>query len=55
MPAKVRKYRCGNCNYVFIPKGDRVPNRCPYCSKGNIMLDSQYFSLSRELDNGPNL
>ncbi len=50
MPPKANKYRCSNCNYVFIPKGDRVPNRCPYCSNTHIMLDSQYFSLSKELE-----
>ncbi len=50
MPAKASKYRCGNCSYIFIPKGARAPNRCPYCASEHIMLDSQYFSLAKELE-----
>lgn len=35
------KYRCGSCNYVFIPKGDRTPKRCPYCSSNKVMVDAR--------------
>lgn len=39
------KYRCGNCNYVFEPRG-RVPGRCPYCSE-----TGKLFKESSILDN----
>jgi DNA-directed RNA polymerase subunit RPC12/RpoP len=35
------KYRCGSCNYRFVPKGDREPRRCPYCSASNVMIDAR--------------
>ena len=41
------KYRCGACNYRFVPKGDRKPNKCPYCSADNIMVDAR--DLIREI------
>jgi len=41
------KYRCGKCNYRFLPKGDTVPRRCPYCSSENILVDAR--DLVREL------
>ncbi len=35
------KYRCGACNYRFIPKGDMAPKRCPYCSANNVLMDAR--------------
>ncbi|MBN2421111.1 hypothetical protein JXB27_02415 [Candidatus Woesearchaeota archaeon] len=30
------KYACDNCGYSFVPKGERIPNMCPYCNKGKV-------------------
>ena len=27
------KLYCTSCNYQFVPKTEKVPNRCPYCDK----------------------
>ena len=27
------KLYCTSCNYQFVPKTEKVPDRCPYCDK----------------------
>ncbi len=27
------KLYCTSCNYQFVPKTEKVPNRCPYCDR----------------------
>jgi len=44
------KYRCKNCNYVFVPKTERDPSRCPYCAEAQLMEESAYFNLNKELE-----
>ncbi|MFC1753307.1 hypothetical protein ACFL96_07940 [Thermoproteota archaeon] len=34
-----QKYRCGNCNYKFVPKAERAPSRCPYCGKDKLLVE----------------
>ena len=29
-------YRCTACGYKFVPKTNRIPNRCPFCSSPDI-------------------
>ena len=40
------KLYCTSCNYQFVPKTDKTPNRCPYCDKlGTIEKASQMQDL----------
>ena len=27
------RFHCKMCNYKFVPKTGKMPDRCPYCSK----------------------
>ena len=27
------KLYCTSCNYQFVPKTEKVPDRCPYCDR----------------------
>lgn len=29
----MEELQCEDCNYKFMPKGDRIPLTCPYCDK----------------------
>lgn len=44
----VLKYRCGNCNYRFAPKTPRAPAKCPYCGKGNLLVDEDVNSMLKD-------
>jgi DNA-directed RNA polymerase subunit RPC12/RpoP len=37
---KMRKYICTSCKYKFSRKENQEVNKCPYCGKMSIVLDS---------------
>ena len=44
------KLYCTSCNYQFVPKTDKTPNRCPYCDKlGTIEKANQMQDLIDEV------
>jgi hypothetical protein len=38
---KIIKYICQGCAYKFSRKGSQHVEKCPYCGKTNILVDSQ--------------
>jgi DNA-directed RNA polymerase subunit RPC12/RpoP len=44
------RYRCNNCNYKFEQKSERVPDHCPYCAEKDIMKETEYFNVNKELE-----
>ncbi|MBT5023350.1 hypothetical protein HOK51_08785 [Candidatus Woesearchaeota archaeon] len=43
-------YRCMNCNYRFVPKSNRAPTRCPYCStEGKLVTEKSADQIVREV------
>lgn len=30
------KFECISCKYKFVPKTERVPKRCPFCSSPEL-------------------
>ena len=44
-------FRCRQCNYAFTPKvKERVPERCPYCSEFNTMMEEKSILDSLDID-----
>ena len=44
------KLYCTSCNYQFVPKTDKMPNRCPYCDKiGTVEKVAQMQDLIDEV------
>lgn len=44
------KLYCTSCNYQFVPKTEKTPNRCPYCDKvGTIEKVAQMQDLIDEV------
>ena len=45
------RFRCRQCNYVFEPKvRGRVPERCPYCSEFNTLMEEKSIFNDLNID-----
>lgn len=31
------KLYCTSCNYQFVPKTDKLPDKCPYCDRAGTL------------------
>jgi len=42
-------YSCRNCRYRFVPKTNKAPVICPYCSKqGTIEIEKDAAAILKE-------
>jgi len=45
------RFRCKQCNYVFQPKvKGRIPERCPYCSNFNTLMEERSILDSMDIE-----